>query len=149
MPKILKKIAVMVPFVAFMTGIMTAAMTYFARSGDQAFLGAWLPTWAMAALLMAPIGLTMFFITGKMLNALLPNVSKVVLTIAQGVIMALVMESFMASITTYQVNGFDSAFGGVWIKALLAGLPVAAVMSVLMTFFIKPRLEAFMASLGR
>lgn len=52
----------------------------------------------------------------------------------------------MASVTAYQIVGIGTDFGAVWLRALLAGLPVAAVMSVLGAFVIKPRMEAFLAS---
>ena len=57
-----------------------------------------------------------------------------------------VLKSLMASVTAYQIVGIGTDFGAVWLRALLAGLPVAAVMSVLGAFVIKPRMEAFLAS---
>lgn len=42
--------------------------------------------------------------------------------------------------------GLDVEFTTVWLRALLASLPVAAVMSVLGALVIKPRMQAFMAA---
>lgn len=146
MPKILKKIGVMVAFILVMTGLITSVMSYFARNESQGFFEVWLPTWAMVGLLIAPIGFTLFWASGRLIDRVLPNASYAVRTVLQGVIMALIMESLMAGVTTYQVQGFDAEFAAVWLRALLAGLPVAAVMSVLGTLVIKPRMEALMTA---
>ena len=146
MSRTLKKIGVMASIILGMTGLITSVMTYFARGEGQSFWAAWLPTWAMAGLLVAPVGFTLFWVLGKLLDRALPDASEALRMVLQGAIMALIMESFMASVTTYQIQGFGAEFATVWLRALLAGLPIAAVMSVLGTFVIKPRMEAFMAS---
>lgn len=146
MPKILKKISLMVSFILVMTGLITSVMTWFARSNGQGFFEVWLPTWAMVGFGLAPIGFTLFWGLGKLLDHALPHASYAVRTVLHGALMALIMESLMASVTTYQIQGFDGDFAAIWLRALLAGLPVAAVMSVLGTLVIKPKLEAFMAA---
>lgn len=146
MPKALKKIAVIASIMLVMTGLMNSVMTYFARTEGQGFLEAWLPAWAMVGLLVAPVGFTLFWALGKFLDQALPNVPVLGRTVLQGIIMAFLMEGFMASVTAYQLQGFGNGFADVWLRALLAGLPVAAVMGVLGTFVIKPRMDAYMAS---
>ena len=146
MLKVLKKIAVIASIMLVMTGLMTSVMTYFAQTDKQSFLAAWLPTWAMVGLLIAPVGFTLFWVLGQFLDRALPNASDTARMVLQGVIMALIMESFIASITTFQLQGFGAGFGAVWLRALVAGLPVAAVMSMFGTFVIKPKMEAFIAA---
>ena len=94
----------------------------------------------------APIGFALFWSLGKILDRAMPTAPYIMRTVTQGVIMALIMESLMASVTAYQIAGFESYFGTVWLRALLAGLLVVAIMSVLGAFVIKPRIEAFLAS---
>lgn len=145
-PKTIKKAVAVIAFIPIITGIFTAAMAYFARDEGQDFMSVWLPTWAMVALLIAPIGFIMLILIDKILDALMPNGSKALKSFLQGVIMALLIEAFMATITTYQVNGFEGPFMTVWTTALMAGLPLAAVASVIVTLFVKPRVEAFLRS---
>ena len=100
----------------------------------------------MVGLFIAPIGFALFWSLGKILDRAMPTAPYIMRTVTQGVIMAFIMESLMASVTAYQIVGIGADFGAVWLRALLAGLPVAAVISVLGTFVIKPRMEAFLAS---
>ncbi len=146
MSGILNEIGVMASIILGMTGLITSVMTYFARGEGQSFWAAWVPIWAMVGLLVAPVGFTLFRVLGRLLDRALLDASEVLRMVLQGAIMALIMESFMAGATTFQIQGFGAELATVWRRALLAGLPIAAVMSVLGTFVIKPRMEAFIAS---
>ena len=100
----------------------------------------------MVGLLVAPVGFTLFWALGKFLDQALPNVLVLGRTVLQRIIIASLLEIFIASVTTYQLQGFGNGSADVWLRAVLAGLPVSAVLSVLETFVIKPRLEACMAT---
>ncbi len=88
MSRTLKKIGVMASIILGMTGLITSVMTYFARGEGQSSWAAWLPTWAMVGLLVAPVGFTLFWVLGKLLDRVLPDASEALRMVLQGAIMA-------------------------------------------------------------
>jgi len=146
MPPIFRKAATMAMIIVPMTGVMTSVMTWLNLAEGQTFLAAWLPTWARAALFLAPLGIGIMALVGKLIDVALPKAGKAVQSLFQTGTMILFMMSLMATITTVQLHGWAVGFADVWIGTMLSGLPVALVMGTLMTFVIKPRMEAAMAA---
>lgn len=140
------KIGILAAMIMGMTGLMTSVMTYATKAESQPFLDAWLPVWLRAAVVIAPFGMVVMYLLNGLLGLLLPGVSAAVRKVLLGLCMAVVMESIMASVTTVQLYGLASGFAAFWTDAMLAALPVAAVMSLVMTFLIKPRLDRVLAS---
>ena len=62
--------------------------------------------------------------------------------------MAIIMEAIMALSTTYSNIGIGDMqrFGNAFLASYLMVLPVALVLSPLMTLLVKPKLDAFLAS---
>ncbi|MEM5501625.1 DUF2798 domain-containing protein [Ahrensia kielensis] len=146
MNKTITKIALLAAIIISMSGLMTAVMTYAGLPDGQRFMDAWLPVWMQAALVVAPCGFALMYLISKIINLLLPNITAGTQKILLGAIMALVMESVMASVTTFQLHGWADGFGAYWASVLLAALPVAVLMSTAMTIFIKPRLDKILSA---
>lgn len=146
MQKLLKKLAIIATMILTMTGLLTSVMTYVNLPDDQAFVQAWIPTWIKAALILAPAGFLIMWVIGKFVEFMLPTAKKYQQMLMQGALMALAMESLMATVTTSQLHGFQEGFWSYWLSAMAAGLPVGIAMSVFMTILVKPRLDAFMMS---
>lgn len=146
MNKILSKIGLLVAMILTMTGLITAVMTYAGLPVGQRFVEAWLPVWGQAALLVAPFGFVLMYLISKTISAVFPDIAAGTQKILLAASMALVMESVMASVTTLQLHGWEAGFSDYWISVLLAALPVALVMSLVMTFFIKPRIDRVLAA---
>lgn len=146
MAKLLRKTAVMAPIMLTITGVLTSVMTLWNLPDGKSFLEAWVPTWLFTALVMAPIGFTMFWLVGRAYDRLLPQLSYNARAIMQGATMAAVMESFMAASATYQLNGFEAGFASIWFSNVMVSLPVALVLSAIMSVALKPRLDRLMAA---
>lgn len=146
MNKIFTKISLLAAMILTLTGLMTAVMAYAGLPDGQRFVDAWLPVWMRAALIIAPLGFTLMYLMSKAISAVFPDMAAGTQKILLGAIMALVMESMMATVTTLQLHGWSAGFSGYWVSILIAALPVAVAMSLAMTFFIKPRLDRVLAA---
>ncbi|BBN83277.1 hypothetical protein PA25_32620 [Pseudoalteromonas sp. A25] len=146
--RLFKKILVMVPVVFTLVGILTFVMTYQNIGFSNSFVEQWLTSTIWAATTMAPIGFVMVAIISKVVNALLPKTRDVIKNAVIGISMAIVMEGFMAAVTTINNVRYVSleAFVDYWWQAFIIALPVGLLISVFMTLTVKPRLERFMAN---
>ncbi|MEM9197233.1 MAG: hypothetical protein AAGD12_05205 [Pseudomonadota bacterium] len=142
---VLRKLAVAVGIILSFTGLTTAFVTLYKLSGDQSFWAEWLPIWLQAAFVIAPLGLLIMAAMNKAVDAIWPNISEFGRKTVQSVTMPLIMGALMAGVATVQLHGWTGGFWAFWASALLAVLPVAFVVGGLMTFVIKPRLDAVMA----
>lgn len=141
-----RKLGIIAAMIVTMSGLMTSVMTYATLAEGRAFIDAWLPIWLRAAVVIAPLGFALMYLVNALLGLLLPAVGEGVRKVLVGLTMAVVMESIMASVTTVQLYGLANGFAAFWADAMLAALPVAAGMSLVMTFLIKPRLDRVLAS---
>jgi hypothetical protein len=148
MQKMAKKILVVVPLVLTLIGSLTFVMTYQNIGFGELFLYQWIESTLLVATTMAPLGFLMIAVISKMVVLVLPKASEAKRNVVIGVTMALVMESIMALVTTLNNTGFPaiSEFFTAWWSALIIALPLGLLISLLMTTFIKPKLERYLAS---
>lgn len=142
----LQKIAVIATMVLIMTGIFTSVMTAWSRPVGTDFLTAWLPAWGIAICIMAPTGFIIYTLISLMLSRIAPSLTYHKKNIVIGILMAVVMESIMGTIVAVQLVGFSTDFLAILGSNLIAALPFAIVVGVIMNLLIKPRLDRFMAS---
>ncbi len=142
MTTVLRKFSIIAAMILTMSGLMTAIMTCVSLPADANFLTTWLPLWLRAAVIIAPCGFVFLTILGRAIDLLLPKTSTLQKRLLQGLGMVLVMETIMATVTTVQMHGWDHLFAAVWFHAMAAALPFGILMSALMTFVIKPRMDA-------
>lgn len=111
------------------------------------FIGAWLSSFALCVLCIAPIGGVIAFIINRLVNLIFPSLSSVKKNIAFGLVMAVMMESIMAVVTTINLHGFMliKEFVDFWLATFVSALPAGLAISVLMSLVIKPKLAAFWA----
>ena len=142
-----KKISVMILMMSFMGSIFIGIMTYVNIGFSDEFFSRWYSSLFFALLVMMPLGGTVMFIANKIVKMNFPNVKVIIQNILIGTIMALTMEAIMAIVTTMNINGYQSffLFSSFWLKSYLTALPFALVMSPLMTIFVKPRMDAYLA----
>ncbi|MCZ2721573.1 DUF2798 domain-containing protein [Marinomonas sp. 15G1-11] len=143
-----QKILILACLISFVIGSLTGIMTYMNVGFRESFWIDWFSSFAIAALVMAPIGLVFMSLIGKFLKWALPNGHKILHQIITGVCMALFMESILAASTTVNLIGFTSsaAFVSAWLPAFTAALPFGLFMALMMSLVLKPKLEKFMAS---
>ena len=143
-----QKVLVMAGLMTLVGGTLTGIMTYMNVGLTDTFIADWLLSFALAVFVMMPIGFGLMALIGKLVQLGLPNSKKVVQQLATGVLMALSMESLLATSTTASAIGLvdRAAFVSAWQQAFLAALPFGLCMAVVMSLFLKPRLETFMAS---
>ncbi|MBD1583863.1 DUF2798 domain-containing protein [Pseudoalteromonas sp. S16_S37] len=146
--KLLKKILVMVPVVFTLVGILTFVMTYKNIGLSDGFVAQWLTSTLWAATTMAPIGFVMAALISKVVAVLQPKARDAIKNTVIGISMAVIMEGFMAAVTTINNVPYKSmaTFVVYWWQAFILALPVGLLISVFMTLTVKPRLERFMAS---
>lgn len=146
--KFIKKLFVMVPLVFTLVGILTFVMTFQNLGFVDGFFEQWLSSTIWSSVTMAPLGFLMISLVSKAVEVIMPNTREVLKNAVIGVSMAIIMESFMAFVTTMNnvAHASGTEFLNFWWQAFLIALPVGLMISVIMTLTIKPRLERFMAS---
>tara|TARA_R110002111_G_scaffold37440_3_gene72052 strand:+ start:350 stop:754 length:405 start_codon:yes stop_codon:yes gene_type:complete len=129
-------------------GTLTGIMTYRNVGITETFMGDWISSFAITALVMIPIGFVFMTLISKLVQFRMPNGKKIHQQLVMGLSMALIMEPVMAISTTANTIGFSdkTAFVIAWGQALIAALPFGLFMAVMMSLFLKPRLDKFMAS---
>lgn len=152
MPKLLKKIAIILSLITTIIGSLTFVMTYMNIGFGNDFLSQWLTSFLLAATTMAPLGFVMVAIISKLVTMVMPKASEAKRNLAVGIAMAFVMEGSMALVTTMNNLGFPATAERIypwlqeWGQAFLVALPLGLVIGLIMSIFIKPRLERVMAS---
>jgi len=143
-----QKLLVMAALVTTVGGTLTGIMTYMNTGFTEGFINNWLSSFAIAALVMMPIGFLVMTLITKITTWAIPSSKKIYQQLVAGLLMAFVMESLMATSTTANIIGFTdtTAFVSAWGDAFTAALPFGLFMAVIMSLFLKPRLEKFMAS---
>jgi len=146
MSKMLQKIAIIASLVTVMGGTLTFVMTWRNLGFADDFMMSWLSTFALCVLCIAPIGGVISYLVHRLVDGTLPNVSKLKQDLVFGLIMALIMESIMAVVTTINLHGWLAieAFIKQWGVTFLAALPMGIVFSMLMSLVIKRRLTAYL-----
>ena len=147
MLKNFKKILVIFSIVAVIGGTLTFVMTWNNFGFGDGFLRAWLSSFALCVICIAPIGGVIALLINKILRALLPDISTVQMNVIFGLCMAVIMESIMAVVTTINLSDFSDwhHFVYMWIASLLTALPIGIFFSIILSLIIKPKLELFWA----
>ncbi|WP_394213313.1 DUF2798 domain-containing protein [Psychrobacter piscatorii] len=142
-----KKILVIFSIVAVIGGTLTFVMTWNNLGFGDGFLRAWLSSFALCVICIAPIGGVIALLINKILRAVLPDISTVQMNVIFGLCMAVIMESIMAVVTTINLNDFSDwhHFLSMWIASLLTALPIGIFFSIILSLIIKPKLELFWA----
>ena len=141
-----KKVAIIATMMTFIGGPLTGVMTYMNIGLSDSFALAWLKSFALSMLVMAPIGIIMMTLFEKLVTSLLPNLSKLQTNLVIGVMMALVMESVMVTMTTLiNVGTADiTVYFSAWTSAFTAALPLGLTVGLIMATIIKPRIQKIM-----
>ena len=71
-----KKVAIIATMMAFIGGPLTGVMTYMNIGLIDGFALAWLKSFALSMLVMAPVGIIMMTLFEKLVTSLWPNLSK-------------------------------------------------------------------------
>ena len=147
MLKTFKKICIIFSIVAVIGGTLTFIMTWNNVGFGDGFLRAWLSSFALCVVCIAPIGGVIAMLIHKILRALLPNIPIVQRNVVFGLCMAVIMESIMAVVTTMNINDFSDwhHFIYTWVANLLTALPIGIFFSIILSLVIKPKLEIFWA----
>lgn len=147
MIKTLKKIGIIFSIVAVIGGTLTFVMTWNNLGFGDGFLRAWLSSFALCVVCIAPIGGVIAMLINKILRTLLPTISTVQMNVIFGLCMAVIMESIMAVVTTMNINDFSDwrHFVYMWMASLLTALPIGIFFSIILSLVIKPKLEIFWA----
>ena len=147
MSKNVQKIGVIFGLVVTFGGFLTLLMTWKNIGFTDGFIGAWLSSFSLCVLCIAPIGGVIAFIINRLVNLIFPSLSSVKKNIVFGLVMAVMMESIMAVVTTINLHGFMliKEFVDFWLATFVSALPAGLAISVLMSLVIKPKLAAFWA----
>jgi hypothetical protein len=142
-----KKSAIIISFIIVIGGFLTFLMTWRNIGFSNHFIGAWLSSFALCVLCIAPIGGVISIVTNSLVNKVFYTLSMTQKNIVFGFIMAVVMESIMAIVTTINLHGFLilSEFIALWGTTFISALPAGLVISILMSLVIKPKLAVFWA----
>lgn len=130
-----------------MCGIFTAIMTYVNIGFSDLFFIKWYSSLFFSLLIMMPLGGIIMFMANKIIKIYFSSLRVFIQNILIGIVIALFMEAIMAIITTMNILGYPdfNQFSSYWLRSYLLALPFALVISPLMTIFIKPKLDAYLA----
>jgi hypothetical protein len=146
--KIIKKALVMLSLIFTLIGLLTFAMTYQNIGFNEQFFEKWLTSTLWSATTMAPLGFIMIAIISKLVSIALPKATESRQNFVIGVSMAVIMESIMTLVTT--INNIDintvTELTIYWWQAFVIALPLGLLISLIMSLFVKPRLDRYMAS---
>ncbi|XQW84023.1 DUF2798 domain-containing protein [Thalassotalea piscium] len=129
-------------------GTITGIMTFVNLSPEQNFTNAWLTSFAFAFMVMLPAGGLLFAVINKLINHFFSHLAHIQKKLLQGVLMAVVMEGIMATITTAMNHDFIALthFFTLFINSFLYALPVGLTFACLMTLVLQPKLERLLGS---
>ncbi|RKF18000.1 DUF2798 domain-containing protein [Alginatibacterium sediminis] len=142
------KIAVVMGLMMTIGGSLTGAMTYMQLGFDQSFFSNWLQSFIGVAIFMMPLGFVFTTTLTLLTNKLLPKLSEMKRNLIVGLLMAVLMESMMAFVTTVNNIGLESRadFISGWIDAFVVAIPIGLTLMVTMSLTIKPKIENFLKS---
>jgi hypothetical protein len=142
------KVLIIASIVLFVGGTLTGIMTYKNVGLTENFMTQWLSSFVIAVVVMMPTGWFFMTLIGKIVQFFMSNSKLKYQQLVTGLSMALIMEPVMAISTTANTIGFSdtTVFISAWSQALITALPFGLFMSVMMTLFLKPRIDKFMAS---
>lgn len=146
MGKIYYKIGIIASIVIVSGGTLTFAMTWRSIGFIEGFFSAWLSSFALCVLCIAPLGSFISILVNKALVRLLPkNTNEMKFNFIFGLCMALIMESIMACVTTWHLTIASNVneFITMWFSVLLTALPIGVVISIVLSLMIKPKLQLF------
>lgn len=143
-----QKVGIIASLVVVIGGTLTFLMTWQNVGFSDDFITAWLSSLALCVLCIAPIGGVIAFLINRAITAMLPTLSESLTNIVFGLVMAVIMESIMAVVTTINLHGLAvlGDLGGVWFSTFITALPVGIVFSIIISLIVKPRLAAFWAN---
>lgn len=143
-----QKLMVMATVMTTIGGTLTGIMTYINVGNTDTFLATWFSSFLIAVLVMMPIGLISMTLIGKLIQKVMPKAKKIIQQLITGLSMALIMESVLAGTTAANTVGLESkaAFVDAWGQGFMAALPIGIIIALVMSLFLKPKLDAFMAS---
>lgn len=148
MHKTLKKILLVAAMVTLVGGTFTGIMTYSNIGFSDAFASQWAFSFIQAVCVIFPMGVAVMWVMHQVIEGLFDGLSSLYKNLIFGFGMALSMEAIMALSTTYRNIGLGDwqKFSQAFLASYLMVLPVALVLSPIMTLLIKPKMEAFLAS---
>ncbi len=143
-----QKVALMLTMMSIMGGTLTGVMTYINLGYSEGFYQSWLTSFVLATVILMPVGYVLMDKVEACFCKLLPNLDYKPRSLLVGLVMALIMESLMAIVTTINNVGFstDASFVDSWFAALLAALPVGIGMMLVMSMTIKPKVDRLLKS---
>ena len=143
-----QKVLVVLCMMTLMGGTLTGVMTYMNLGYTETFFADWSSSFLLAATTVMPLGFLLMALLTKLSHALLPNTHDVKRNLLVGVSMALIMESGMAFTTAINNVGFEQqgVFYQAWLDAVLAALPVALTLMLIISTTVKPKIERFLKS---
>lgn len=143
MPLKFKRVTILFLVMLFMVGSITAIMTIANLEDSQRFLKVWLNAFLFTFLVLIPTGGCVFIILSKLINHWCSAWSVLQKNLLQGLLMAVAMESIMATVLTIKSGVYESIthFFALFFNSLLYALPVGITLSLIMTLVIKPKLE--------
>lgn len=143
--KTIQKICIIAGLVIIIGGTITFFITWRNIGFSEDFITSWLSSFALCVAFIAPIGGLVALLLNRVISILLPLASDVKINLIFGLSIAVVMESIMSAITTLNIHGLVDAddFFNFWFSGLIAALPAGIIFSVILSLFIKPRLEKF------
>ncbi|MBU2872177.1 DUF2798 domain-containing protein [Colwellia sp. E2M01] len=143
----LKNILVVLPIILTLIGTITGIMTYVNLTPAQDFISAWLKSFAFAFVVMLPLGVLILTAMSKLIDKFFGSLTSLQKRLLQGVLMAIVMESILAVVTTTVNHGYEShlQFINLVSTSFIYALPVGLAFSCLMTLILQPKLQQFLA----
>lgn len=144
----IKKAFVVLSILSVIAATLTGIMTWANLEASCSFFYVWGKSFVSALFVMMPVAALIIAILTKLVKRFLSSLSQRYQNLIIGFFMAILMQSVMAIITTFNAVGYSDSttFSLHWAHALMTAFPIGLAFALLMTTVIKPRLEAYVKS---
>ena len=144
----LNKLLVPLTIMLSLIGTITAVMTYANLSATQLFIETWLTAFVFAFVVMLPIGMVLMSAMNKVVNRFFSHLSVVAQRLIQGIMIAVIMESILALVTTAVNHDYQNLwhFVNLASTSFIYAIPIGLSFACLMTFVLQPKLQRYLAT---
>ncbi|WP_051484681.1 DUF2798 domain-containing protein [Shewanella waksmanii] len=144
----LRKAALVLTMMLSMAASLTAVMTYVSVGSTDDFTHLWFSAFSTAVMTIMPAGILLMAALTKLANLWLAHLTSRMRSIIVGLLMALIMESGLALVTTLHHVGWQQPqlLLSSWVSTLISALPAAVVLMLLVSLTVKPRVERYLRS---
>lgn len=150
-PNVLKKIAIVLAVFTLIGGPLSGVATWANVGLNDSFLSNWWWSFVKSLVVMLPAAWLIMFVVDGFSERYLSAWKGLKRKLISGIIFGFMMQGVVTAVTTASNVGFNplSDYLSAWAVGFATALPIGVTISIVMTIWIRPRLERIMGQLDR